>query len=273
MFRRINLRSDSEIAKIKDCGQIIAELFSYIKDFIKEGISTYELDKKCENFMKKRGAICPCIGYGRPPYPAATCISINETIVHGVPNKNLYLHNGDIVTVDVVCGKNGYMADACRTFPVGEVSDQARRLIEATEEAFFRALVEIKAGARIGDISHTIQEYAEKNSYSVVRELTGHGIGVDMHEAPDVPNYGKAGHGPKIEKGMVFCIEPMIACGNREIELASDGWSCIMADGELSAHYENTIAIREDGVSILTMTDSELELIKAKYKNIKFSSK
>ncbi len=273
MFRRINLRSEQEIAKIAACGEIIAELFVYIQQFIREGVSTYELDKKCEKFMNDRGATCPCIGYGNPPYPAATCISINETIVHGIPSKRKILKNGDIVTIDVVCGKDSYMADACRTYAVGEISSEASRLITATETCFFKGLEAIRAGARVGDISSSIQRYAEDNGYSVIRELTGHGIGRDMHEAPDVPNYGKPGHGAKLEKGMVFCIEPMIACGSREIELASDGWSCIMADSRLSAHYENTIAIREDGISILTMSREDLDETKKKYPNIVYSEK
>lgn len=257
MLRTVHLRSSREVEKIRACGEIIAELFALLPGYLRPGLSAKDIDLTVQRHIESRGASCPCIGYGRPPYPAATCISINETIVHGIPRADRILHSGDIVTVDIVCGKDGYMADACRTYAVGEISEKAKRLLAATEEAFFAGLEQAFPGKRVGDVSAAIQACAEGAGYSVIRELTGHGIGREMHEAPDVPNYGRAGHGSKIQPGMVFCIEPMIACGSREICLDEDGWGCVMEDGELSAHYENTVYVSERGPVILTMTPEE----------------
>ncbi|MDO5732190.1 MAG: type I methionyl aminopeptidase [Eubacteriales bacterium] len=267
MIRRINLRNPEEIEKIRAAGQIISEVFALAKSSIRPGLSTYELDKLCEKHIRSRGASCPCINYGQPPYPAATCISLNETVVHGVPSKSRILAEGDIVTVDVVVGLNGYMADAARTFPVGTVSPEAEAIIDAAEASFFRGLLAAIPGNRVGDISFAVQSYSESHGYSVIREMTGHGIGVDMHEAPDVPNYGRPHRGPRLEAGMVICIEPMIAAGEQYIMIDEDEWSCVMEDGELSAHYENTVAITEHGPEILTMTSDEVEAFFAKWQS------
>ena len=265
MLRRIHLRSHSEIAKIQKAGLILAEIFEDMRHFIRPGLSTLEINDRCERIIRSHGGSCPCINYGDPPYPAATCISLNETIVHGIPRANCILHEGDIVTVDVVAELDGYLADACRTYAVGQISAEAKLLIEDTEASFWQGLEQAKVGARVGDISSAIGNFAEGKGYGVIREMCGHGIGTSMHEAPDVPNYGKAGHGPRLAEGMVFCIEPMIALGSRQIVLQEDGWGCDMADGQYSAHYENTVLITEQGPSILTMTASEIEAYRERY--------
>lgn len=250
----ISLKSTQEIEKIRAAGMIVQEVFRAMKDAIVPGISTYELDQIANKIVCEAGAVSPTIGYGDPPFPAATCISIDDEIVHGIPSKSRVLEEGQIVTFDVVVGLDGWMADAARTYPVGKVSEEKERIIKTAEDAFWAGVAQAKIGNRVGDISAAVQKYAEERGYSVIRELTGHGIGQSMHEAPDVPNFGNPGRGPRLAKGMVLCIEPMIAAGKRYVKMHDDEWTISMRDQKVSAHYENTIVITDAEADILTLT-------------------
>ena len=221
-------------------------------------MTTADIDRIAEETMKKYGAVSAEKGYdpgirGVPPYPAATCISINDEVIHGVPSSKRVIKDGDIVSVDLVALKNGYNGDAARTFLVGNVSKEARRLVEVTKQAFFEGIKYAKKGNRIGDVSHAIGEYVKSQGYSVVREFEGHGIGKEMHEEPEIPNYGKAGRGIRLEPGMTLAIEPMVIAGKPDIWELEDGWTIVTQDGSLAAHYENTILITENEPEVLTM--------------------
>ena len=249
----IIIKSDREIQKIKEVGHIVYMALQAVGEAIRPGITTEELDQIAEELIRKNGANPSCKGYsegGEPAFPATCCISVNDEVIHGIPGKRK-LQDGDLVSVDIVADKDGYFADATRSFIVGE-NKEAERLLEVTEQSFFEGLKYAKIGNRISDISNAIQEYVEKNGYSVVREFQGHGVGVAMHEEPGVPNFGKPGKGPRIQKGMVLAIEPMVNEGSRYICESEDGWTIMTEDGKLAAHYENTIAITEKGPIILT---------------------
>ena len=254
----ITIKSKKEIELMKDVCKIVAELYEQLEKIIRPGMSTYELDKEAEKIMKKLGAIPAQIGYnpgieGIPNYPSATCISVNDEVIHGIPNKKKIIKEGDVVSIDTVALKNGFHGDAARTFLVGQTSSEAKRLVEVTKNAFYEGLKYAKPGFRIGDISHSIGEYVEKQGFSVLKEFQGHGIGRQMHEEPGIPNYGKSGKGIRIEPGMTLCIEPMIIQGKPKVFELDDGWTIITADGSLSAHYENTILITENEPKILTI--------------------
>ena len=243
---------------MKDVCLIVAEFYEQLEKEIKPGISTYELDKKAEKIMRDLGAIPAQIGYdpgikGIPPYPASTCISVNDEVIHGIPSKNKILKEGDLVSIDTVALKNGYHGDAARTFIVGKTSKEAERLVEVTRKAFFEGIKYAKPGYRIGDISHAIGEYVHSNGFSVIREFQGHGIGKEMHEDPGIPNYGKAGKGIRLEPGMTLAIEPMVIQKNPNILELNDGWTIVTEDGSLAAHYENTILITENEPKVLTI--------------------
>jgi len=254
----ITIKSDREIELMKEACRVAALTHKEIEEAIKVGMTTYDLDIIAENAMKKYGAIPAEKGYpsgvdGVPDYPASTCISINDEVIHGIPSKDITIKDGDIVSVDLVALKNGYNGDMARTYLVGNVSEDAKRLVQVTKQAFFEGLKFAKKGNRIGDISHAIGEYVKSQGYSVVREFQGHGIGREMHEDPGVPNYGKAGKGPRLEPGMTICIEPMVIEGNPDIWELEDGWTIVTQDGSLAAHYENTILITEKEPKILTI--------------------
>ena len=254
----VTIKSKKEIELMREACNIVALTHQAIEQAIKPGISTAELDKIAENTMKKYGAISAEKGYnpgikGVPPYPAATCISVNDEVIHGIPSAKRILKDGDIVSVDLVALKNGYNGDAARTYFVGNVSKDAKRLVEVTKQAFFEGIKYAKKGNRIGDISHAIGEYVKSQGYSVVREFEGHGIGKDMHEEPEIPNYGKAGRGIRLEPGMTLAVEPMVIQGKPNILELEDGWTIITEDGSLAAHYENTILITENEPEVLTM--------------------
>lgn len=254
----VTIKSKKEIELMKDVCKIVAELYEQLEKIIRPGMSTYELDKEAEKIMKKLGAIPAQIGYnpgieGIPNYPSATCISVNDEVIHGIPNKKKIIKEGDVVSIDTVALKNGFHGDAARTFLVGQTSSEAKRLVEVTKNAFYEGLKYAKPGFRIGDISHSIGEYVEKQGFSVLKEFQGHGIGRQMHEEPGIPNYGKSGKGIRIEPGMTLCIEPMIIQGKPKVFELDDGWTIITADGSLSAHYENTILITENEPKILTI--------------------
>ena len=255
----ISIKSEKEIKLMEDVCKIVAKFYEELEKEVKPGISTYELDQKAEKIMRGLGAIPAQIGYdpgirGIPPYRHATCISVNDEVIHGIPIKNKILKEGDLVSVDTVALKNGFNGDAARTFIVGgKTSNDAQRLVDVTKAAFYEGIKYAKPGNRIGDISHAIGEFVRENGYSVVREFEGHGIGREMHEAPGIPNYGKAGRGPRIEKGMTLAIEPMVIQGKPNILELEDGWTIVTEDGSLAAHYENTILITENEPKILTI--------------------
>ncbi len=255
----ISIKSEKEIKLMEDVCKIVAKFYEELEKEVKPGISTYELDQKAEKIMRRLGAIPAQIGYdpgirGVPPYRHATCISVNDEVIHGIPVKNKILKEGDLVSVDTVALRNGFNGDAARTFIVGgKTSKDAQRLVDVTKAAFFEGIKYAKPGNRIGDISHAIGEFVRENGYSVVREFEGHGIGREMHEAPGIPNYGKAGRGPRIEKGMTLAIEPMVIQGKPNILELEDGWTIVTEDSSLAAHYENTILITENEPKILTI--------------------
>lgn len=248
----IEILSEQELELMRRAGRLTAVILRELRKACQPGVTTGELDDIAQMIIKEAGGSAPCVGYGEPPFPAAICTSVNEVVVHGIPSKNRVLRNGDIVTCDVVAELDGYMGDAARTFFVGNVSEEKRLLVERTKECFFEGLKKAQEGNRIGDISAAVQACAEGYGYGVVRELTGHGIGRQMHQEPDVPNFGKPGRGPRIKRGMAFCIEPMINMGKRNVVISDDGWTVSAADGLPAAHYENTVIITENGPEMTT---------------------
>lgn len=249
-------KTPAEIVLIKKACEITRDALVYAKSLIKEGVSTFDIDKSLEKFIIESGGSPACLGY--EGYPAATCISVNEMVVHGIPSKDIILKKGDIVSVDIVVAYKGYHGDAARTYPVGEVSEEKAKLMRVTKECFFKGIENIRVGDRLGKLSNAIQTHAESNGFSVVRELCGHGIGRRMHEAPSVLNYGKATDGPVISENAVLAIEPMINAGKKEINMLNDGWGIVTRDRRPSAHYENTVLFTREGLQILTLeTDDE----------------
>ncbi len=244
------IKSDRELELMRAAGRIVAETFEKLKEVIKPGITTKELDRIAEEFIRNSKGIPAFLGYSG--YPASICTSINEEVVHGIPSRRV-LKDGDIVGIDIGAIYDGYCGDAARTFEVGNVSEKAKKLIKITKESFFTGIKMAIEGNRLQDISHAIQSYVESNGYSVVRDLVGHGIGKNMHEEPQVPNFGVAGKGPRLMAGLTLAIEPMVNEGRYHVKTLSDGWTVVTSDGSLSAHYENTIAITTDSPEILTM--------------------
>ena len=251
----ITIKSRTEIELMKKAGEITAAAHKLIEDAIRPGITTLELDRIAEEFIHKNRAVPSFKGYqgipGAPDYPASTCISVNNEVVHGIPGLRT-LKDGDIVSIDIGVYCNGFHADAARTHPVGNVAKEAIRLIEVTRQSFYEGICHAKEGNRIIDISAAIQDYVEKNGYSVVREYVGHGIGEEMHEQPQIPNYRTRERGPRLEQGMTLAIEPMVNEGRPGVRLLDNKWTVVTADGSLSAHYENTIAITGNEPEILT---------------------
>ena len=252
----IEIKSKREIELMREACKIVALAHKAIEENIRPGITALELDKIAEEVIKN-GAIPAQKNYPSPykgvkAFPATTCISINDVVIHGIPDANMIIKDGDIVSVDMVALKNGYHGDMARTYLVGNVSDEAKRLVEVTKQAFYEGIKQAVKGNRIGDISNAIGNFVEKNGYSVVKEFQGHGIGRNMHEDPGIPNYGRSGKGPRIETGMTLAVEPMVIQGEDGILELDDGWTIITEDGSLSAHYENTILITEKGPEILT---------------------
>lgn len=245
----IKIKSLHEIQKMRAAGRIVAEVFEVLKPLIVPGITTKELDKIAAEHIKKSGAICSFYNYSG--YPGHVCISVNDEVIHGIPGKRK-LCDGDIVSVDVGACIDGYHGDAARTFAVGNISSDAKKLIEVTEASFWRGIEFARPGNRIGDISANVQKIVEENGFSVVRDFVGHGIGSALHEEPEVPNYGTEGRGPRLISGMTIAVEPMVNIGAYQVNTLSDDWTVVTADGKLSAHYENTILITADGAEILT---------------------
>lgn len=245
----ITIKSEREIELMKKAGYLVSLTHQYLRPFIKEGITTKELDRLAEEFIIKNGGVPTCKGY--EGYPATLCTSVNDTVVHGIPN-NYKLKNGDIITIDMVIGYKGYQGDAAWTYKVGNINDDKAYLMEHTEMALYEGIKEVKPGAHIGDISAAVEEYALKHNLGVVKELCGHGIGTSMHEDPEVPNYGKRGTGPRLKEGMVICIEPMLTFGDEDIYIMDDEWTVNTQDGSPAAHYEHTVLVTHDGYEILT---------------------
>ena len=248
-------KSPREIALMKEAGRVVGLVFKTLSSKIKPGMTTQEIDEIVEKTMLDNHCIPAEKGYY--DYPASACVSVNDTLIHGIPSNKIVLKEGDIVSVDIVANYQGYMADACRTFAVGTISDRAARLVKVTKAAFFNALQFVHPGAFIGDVSASIQKYVESYGYNVSRDYTGHGIGAEMHEDPSIPNYGKAGTGVRLAPGMALAIEPMVLEGRKDTRVLGDGWTVKSKDGKLTAHYENTVIVTEDGYEIITMYEGE----------------
>jgi methionyl aminopeptidase len=249
----IIIKSEQEIVTMRKSGKVTGYILNELEDFIKPGMTTETIDKHVSEIIRKNGMTASFLGYNG--YPASVCTSINSEVVHGIPSTKRVLHEGDIISVDVGCTYNGYVTDAARTYGVGRISVEAQKIMDAARDSFFEGLNYCKLGCRLSDISHAIQLKAEGQGFSVIRDLVGHGVGRNMHEEPQIPNYGQPGRGPRLAKGMVFAIEPMIAQGTYEIVTAADNWTLSMADGKLSAHYENTIVITEGEPELLTLQE------------------
>ncbi len=247
-------RTKEEIEKIRRAGRIVAEVLRDLREMAQPGVTTRELDRYAEAKIRARGGIPTFKGYRG--FPASICTSINEEVVHGIPSDRK-LRAGDIVGIDCGVTLDGYVADAAITVPVGEISEDVQRLLRVTEEALYRAIEQARVGNRLYDISYAVQSYAEAHGYSVVRDFCGHGVGRQMHEDPQVPNFGTPGRGLRLRPGLVLAIEPMLNMGTHEVEIADDGWTVRTVDRQLSAHFEHTIAITERGPIILTALDSE----------------
>ena len=231
-------------------GRITAEALAVAGETIRPGITTKELDTKIKRYIEKCGATPTFLGYNG--FPGSACISINDEVIHGIPSDKIIIKDGDIVKVDVGARYRGYNGDSARTFAVGKVSDEALRLISVTEQSFYEAMKVAKPGYRIGDIGHAVESFVISNGFSVVKEYTGHGVGAELHEEPEIPNYGREGRGARLYPGMTLAIEPMVNAGTDKVKVRRDGWTVTTADGKLSAHYENSIAITDSDPIILT---------------------
>lgn len=251
----IQLKTPEQIELMKVAGRITGETLLMAKELIKEGITTKELDDKIRLYIKKCGAKPTFLGYGG--FPGSACISINDEVIHGIPSYQRVLKSGDIVKIDVGATYKGFTGDSAATFPVGEISKEAQKLIDVTRESFFKGIEAIEGAQtpRLGDIGFAIQNYAESNGFSVVREFVGHGVGKELHEEPNVPNFGTQGRGVRIYPGMTLAIEPMINAGERYVRTLKDGWTVVTQDGGLSAHYEHSVAVTDNGVILLTKVD------------------
>ena len=247
----IIIKSQQEIEIMREPGKVTGKILRELEDFIKPGISTMDIDKFVEDTIRAHGMIPAFKGYGG--FPGSACVSVNEEVVHGIPSKKRILREGDIVSVDIGCIYKGYNSDAARTYGVGKISEEAQRLIDAARESFFEGLKFCKVGYRLSDVSHAIQKRVEEDGFGVIRDFVGHGIGRELHEDPQIPNYGKPGRGPRLAKGMVLAIEPMISEGTYEVEVLLDNWTAVTADGKLAAHYENTVVITDGEPELLTL--------------------
>ena len=251
----IIIKSPREIELMKEAGRVVGLVFQTLEKAIHPGMSTLDIDTIVEKTMLDNNCIPAEKGYYG--YPASACVSVNDTLIHGIPSNKIIIREGDIVSVDIVATYKGYSADACRTFKVGTLTERSHRLVDVTKQAFFEALKVVKPGNTIGDISSTIQKYVESHGYNVVREFTGHGIGKHMHEDPAIPNYGKPHTGPVLAEGMALAIEPMVLEGRKDVRTLGDGWTIKSKDGKLTAHYENTVIVTKDGYEIITMYEGE----------------
>lgn len=246
----VSIKNKEQLALMKEAGRITGEALAMARELIKPGVCTKHIDEKIRHYIEKCGARPSFLGYAG--FPASACISVNHQVIHGIPSEKVILEEGDIVKIDVGACYRGWHGDSARTFPVGRVSKEAELLIATTKESFFRGAALALAGNRVGDIGNAVEECAKSAGFSVVRQYVGHGVGRELHEDPEVPNYGTAGRGVRLYTGMTLAIEPMVNVGKPDVEVLGDGWTVVTKDGSLSAHYENTIAITEDGVIHLT---------------------
>jgi len=251
----IQLKNSAQISMMMEAGRITGEALLVAREHVREGVSTKELDTVIRTYIEKCGAKPSFLGYGG--FPGSACISINDEVIHGIPSKDRILKEGDIVKVDVGAFYKGFHGDSARTIPVGRVSEEARKLMEVTRQSFFDGVAAVKIGNRIGDVGHAIQERVEQNGFSVVRRYIGHGIGRELHESPDVPNFGTAGRGTRLCVGMALAIEPMVNVGSEEVYELSDGWTVKTRDKALSAHYEHTILITNGAPELLTFCEGK----------------
>jgi methionyl aminopeptidase len=243
-------KTQREIKIMREAGRIVALTHQELQKYIKPGISTKELDAIAEEFIRKHNAIPSFKGYNG--FRGSVCTSVNNELVHGIPGDKT-LKNGDIISIDIGAQLNGYHGDSAWTYPVGEIDDETRRLLQVTETSLYKGISEIKPGQRLSNISHAIQTYVEENGFSVVREYVGHGIGQDLHEAPQLPHFGPPNKGPRLKPGMVLCVEPMVNAGSRYVQTLTDNWTVVTVDGKNCAHFEHTVAITEEGYEILTL--------------------
>ena len=247
----IIVKSEREIELMRRAGKITAAARALAGEMVKPGVTTREIDKAVFHFIRSQGAEPSFLNYNG--YPASVCVSVNDEVVHGIPSKKRHLREGDIVSCDLVVEYDGYMADAARTYAVGKISPEAKHLIETAERAFWNGIAYAKEGYRLSDISHAIQETVEAEGFGVIRDFVGHGIGSEMHEDPQIPNVGKAGKGPRLQRGMTLAVEPMITQGSWEIDVLTDDWTAVTVDGGLAAHYENTVVITDGEPELLTL--------------------
>ena len=245
----ITIKNQDDLTKIRKAGRIVAEVFELMQEKVRPGITTAELNKAAEALIKRRNATAPSRGYAG--FPAGTCISVNQEVIHGIPGRRV-LQEGDIVSVDVVVQLNGFCSDGARTYPVGRIAPEVQHLLDITQLCLAEGINQAQIGKRLGDIGSRVQQIAEAEGYGVVRDYVGHGIGREMHEAPEVPNFGVAGRGLRLVKGMVLAIGPMITMGTHEVYCLKDGWTVVTKDALPSAHFENTVAITPDGPQIMT---------------------
>lgn len=247
----IIIKSEHEIELMREAGKVTGYILKELENFIRPGMSTADVNDFVESEIAKAKMIPTFKGYGG--FPAGACVSVNDEIVHGIPSKKRILKEGDIVTIDTGATYKGWASDAARTYGVGKISAEAQQLIDVTKQSFFEGIKCARVGYRLSDIGHAVQTYAESFGYSVIRDFVGHGVGQDLHEDPQIPNYGKPGRGPRLAEGMVFAIEPMIAEGVYDVEVLDNDWTAVTADGKLSAHYENTLVIRDGEPELLTL--------------------
>lgn len=246
----VNIKTTADLAKMRVAGKIAGGALKLVGETIKPGMTTLQVDKLVHDYIVKNGAKPSFLNYGG--FPASACISVNEELIHGIPSAKRVLRDGDIVSVDVGAFKDGFHSDTCMTFPVGNISDEAKQLLDVTQASLYAAIDVAKAGVRLGDISHTVQEYCESRGYAVVKKYCGHGVGRNLHEDPEVPNYGVPGHGMRLTPGMVIAVEPMINVKGAGVKVLDNGWTVVTTSGSLSAHFEHTIAITSEGAVILT---------------------
>ena len=249
----ITLKTSRELDCMRKAGRITAAARKLAGELVVPGVTTLEIDTAVRKFIESQGGKPSFLGYGG--FTGSACISVNDVVIHGIPSKKIVLREGDIVSVDVGAFVDGFHGDCAATYACGAISDEAKRLIEVTEQSFWEGIKFARVGQRVSDISHAVQQYVEKHGYSVVRDFVGHGVGTKLHEAPEVPNYGPAGHGPRLQPGMTIAVEPMVCEGDFRVKVLKDGWTTVTVDGSLAAHYENTLLITDGDPEILTVCD------------------
>ena len=249
----ITLKSPREQDAMRRAGCVTAQARALAGSMVRPGVTTKEIDDAVRKFIRSKGGQPSFLGYGG--FPGSACISVNEVVIHGIPSRGRVLKEGDIVSIDVGAIIDGFHGDCAATYPCGSVSDEAQRLIEVTRQSFWEGFQQVQVGRRVSDISHAVQVYVESHGYSVVRDFVGHGVGRKLHEAPEVPNFGAAGHGPRLQPGMAIAVEPMVCAGDWHVKVLKDGWTTVSVDGSLTAHYENTILVTENGPEITTVTE------------------